>query len=143
MPPSTSRLPAAPPLPAAVHDSDKKLNHWRLDSAALLMVSTRPKVRETTIVGNVRLIQLSSTPGDLPLLITGEMLQLRTTLDRSAVDVNGAPARVHARHAAGRLQLALSQRENRLGPKGPVAVAGPGRQGRAGCSPAANPGLIN
>ncbi len=79
------------------------------------------QVREATIVGKVRLAQLSAAPGDLSLLITGEMLQLRTDpLDRSAVDVNGTPARVHAQ---GLLlegsNLHLSQRENRLWAEGP------------------------
>ncbi len=89
------------------------------------------------------LSQLLPVPGDLPLLITGEMLQLRTDLlDRSAVDVNGTPARVHAQ---GMLlegsNLHLSQRENRLWAEGPGRMKLPTQETTSapGTSPAAPP----
>ena len=107
-------------LPPRIHDKKLELTgDWiRL---RLRMADKRPKVNEATVVGNVRLSQTSSVPGDLSLLVTGEMLQLRTDLlDRSAVDVSGTPARVHVQ---GMLlegsNLHLSQRENRLWAEGP------------------------
>ena len=133
-----------PPGLPPTKDNDKKLEltgDWiRL---RLRMTPTRPKVNEATVVGNVRLSQLSPVPGDLPLLITGEMLQLRTDLlDRSAVDVNGTPARVHAQ---GMLlegsNLHLSQRENRLWAEGPGRMKLPTRRNASapGTSPATPP----
>lgn len=112
-------------------DSDKKLElngDWiRL---RLLMTQPRPKVREATIVGNVQLGQSTTGPGPQPLRITGEMLQLRTDpLDRSTVDVSGAPARVQVQ---GLLlegsSLHLSQRENRLWAAGAGKMKLPARE---------------
>ncbi|MHB0957717.1 MAG: hypothetical protein ACYC0X_18380 [Pirellulaceae bacterium] len=147
-------LPAAPlpgmpqPAPAAArapeppsNNSDNKLkltsdNKLELTGdwirLRLLMISTQPKMREATIIGKVRLAQVSSVPGTLPLMITGEMLQLRTDpLDRSEVDVNGTPARVHAQ---GMLlegaNLRLSQRENRLEAEGPGRMKLPAQTAR-------------
>jgi hypothetical protein len=142
-PPAAVPAPVPPGLPSTKND-DKKLEltgDWiRL---RLRMTPARPKVHEATVVGNVRLSQLSSVPGDLSLLITGEMLQLRTDpLDRSAVDVNGTPARVHAQ---GMLlegsNLHLSQRENRLWAEGPGRMKLPTREKTAapGTLPAAPP----
>ncbi len=108
--------------PAAQATSERKVElagDWiRL---RLRIAPARPQVNEATVVGNVRLSQLPSAPQDQPMLVTGEMLQLRTDrADRSAVDVNGSPARVHVQ---GLLlegsSLHVSQRENRLWAEGP------------------------
>ena len=86
-------LTPAPALPAAASaaDNDKQ---WELIGdwirLRLRMDPTRPTVHEATVVGNVRLAQRAPLLDDTSLLITGDMLQLRTDLlDRSTVDVNG------------------------------------------------------
>ena len=102
----------------------------------LWMVKPRPKVREATVQGQVRLAQLAPVPTDPALLVvTGDMLQLRTDhLDRSAVDVRGnasQPARVLAQ---GMLlegsNLHVSQRENLMWSKGPGRTRLPARANR-------------
>jgi lipopolysaccharide export system protein LptA len=101
----------------------------------LLMRPASPQVREATVVGQVQLAQRAA--GAVPLLITGEMLQLRTDVRaRATVDVNGAPARVQVQ---GLLlegaSLHLSQQENRLWAEGPGRVKLPMPER----SPAASP----
>lgn len=99
----------------------------------LRMVKPKPVVREATVLGQVRFAQLAAVPGDpIPLLVTGNMLQLRTDhLERSAIDVRGDaehPARVQAQ---GMLlegsNLHVSQRENLMWSEGPGRTRLPAR----------------
>lgn len=134
---------ASSPIPGTGKDTDKKLEltgDWMRLRLGLIP-KKRPQINEATVVGNVRLSQLSPTPTDVPLLITGEMLQLRTdSLNRAVVDVNGAPARVHVQ---GLLlegsNLHVSQRENRLWADGPGRMKIPtqGKFSLPGAAPAA------
>ncbi len=126
---------AAPPDPAANKPSPigqaKRMelsgNYVRL---RLLMIQPRPTVSEATVLGQVRLAQVSLLPAEtVPLLVSGEMLQLRTdALERSTVDVRGEPARVHVQ---GMLlegsDLHVSQRENRMWAEGPGRMTLPAR----------------
>lgn len=130
---ATPELTPAPALPAAASTAGND-KQWELVGdwirVRLRMDPTHPTVHEATVVGNVRLAQRAPLLDDTSLLITGDMLQLRTDLlDRSTVDVNGVPARVHVQ---GMLwegsNLHLSQRENRLWAEGPGRMKLPTRE---------------
>jgi len=122
---------AEPPRSAAPDEKISLTGDWM--RLRLRMVPKRPKVNEATVVGNVRLSQVALPAPESPLLITGEMLQLRNDLlDRASVDVTGTPARVHAQ---GMLlegsNLHVSQRENRMWAEGPGRMKLP-TQGQSG-----------
>jgi len=90
--------------------------------ANVVLGKPRPRVREATVDGNVRLSYLSANKDEpSSMVVDGKMLQLKMDLlDRWHVDVSGAPARVFVE---GMLMegtsMHVSQVENRMWSDGP------------------------
>lgn len=116
--PSTERAPD----PSPRDGQDKKLDvSGQQIRLRLLMTKPQPRVREATVMGDVRLVYTSGAGTEANLSVRGETLQLQTdSMERSSIDVTGAPARIDVQDVLLEgTQLHLSQRENRMWAEGP------------------------
>jgi hypothetical protein len=84
------------PDPSPRDDQDKKLDvSGQQIRLRLSMTKPRPRIREATVMGDVRLAYTSGAGTEAHLSVQGETLQLQTdAMERSAIDVTGSPARI-------------------------------------------------
>ncbi len=125
--PAAGDAAADSPLTGPAKRLELSGNYVRL---RILMLQPKPVVREATVLGQVRLEQVSQMPVEsTPLLVLGDMLQLRIDgFERSTVDVHGEPARVQAQGLILEgADLHVSQRENRMWADGPGRMTLPAR----------------